>query len=389
MAPAGSGRGSGEGGRKLAEYERRRSFARTPEPGGEQGGGAADGADGPEAGLPRFVIQEHSATRLHWDLRLEHDGVLASWALPRGLPTDPEQNRMAAHTEDHPLSYLDFEGEIPKGNYGAGTMRIVDRGRYEIESWSETKVVFELHGERQRGRYALFSTERERDRLPGGGKNWLIHRMDPPDPDREPLPEDLEPMRASPAPGDRPPDEDGWAFEIEWRGARVLAALSGGRLELWGPAGSGEGGAAPFPELRDLARQVGIRDALLDGVVVSLDADGQPDAERLKRRLTAGSESAVRRLAEREPATLILFDLLHLDGSSLLALPLRERREVLEAMELEGPAWRTPAVHVGEGEAFLHAAAAQGVAGAIAKRLDSPYEPGADSGAWLRLPTGI
>src|SRR5690242_8504664 len=174
-------------GRKgLDTYRAKRDFAATPEP--DDSGPAPDGD-----GLPRFVIQEHSATRLHWDLRLEHDGALASWAIPNGLPWAPKDNRIAVHTEDHPLEYLEFHGEIPKGNYGAGTMTIWDRGTYELLKWEPRKVEVHLHGERISGRYALFAIGAGGDEV----KDWMIHRMDPPaDPDAEPMPERLVPMLA-------------------------------------------------------------------------------------------------------------------------------------------------------------------------------------------------
>ena len=151
---------------RLASFEAKRDFAKTPEPrgGGErsrEGAGAA----------PRFVIHEHSARRMHWDLRLEHDGVLVSWALPRGLPEQPKVNHIAQHTEDHPLEYLDFEAEIPKGSYGAGTIRIWDRGTYDELKWEPRKVEVALHGERVEGRYALFA-------IGEGATDWMIHRMD-------------------------------------------------------------------------------------------------------------------------------------------------------------------------------------------------------------------
>ena len=157
---------------RLERYRAKRDFKATPEPSGE--------ADAPEAGL-RFVVQEHSARSMHWDLRLEHAGTLASWAIPRGIPPDPQRNNLAVRTEDHPLEYLDFAGEIPRGEYGAGTMRIYDRGTYDLHKFRDAEVMVTFHGERVRGRYVLFRTD---------GANWMIHRMDPPeDPDREPLPE--------------------------------------------------------------------------------------------------------------------------------------------------------------------------------------------------------
>ena len=152
-----------------------RDFDATPEPSG-------DGSDGATP-ASRFVIQQHDATRLHWDLRLERDGVLVSWALPRGVPWTPKVNRLAVHTEDHPLEYLDFEGDIPDGSYGAGNMFVWDRGTYEIEKWEDRKCTVVLHGAKVEGKHALFATR---------GRDWMIHRMDPPaDPSRTPVPDDL------------------------------------------------------------------------------------------------------------------------------------------------------------------------------------------------------
>src|SRR5436190_8026734 len=152
---------------KLAEYRAKRDFAKTHEPAGSGATSAEPAAAG------RFVVQEHHATRLHWDLRLEHDGTLASWAVPNGIPDDPKRNRLAVRTEDHPLEYLEFHGEIPKGNYGAGTMTIWDRGTYEVLKWEERKVEVALHGERAEGRFALFP-------IGPDPKDWMIHRMGAP-----------------------------------------------------------------------------------------------------------------------------------------------------------------------------------------------------------------
>ena len=181
---------------KLSDYEKKPDFSKTPEPGAS--GKKRQGK------LPRFVVQEHHATRLHWDLRLEHDGVLASWAVPNGIPEDPDDNRKAVHTEDHPLEYLTFHGEIPQGNYGAGKMTIWDTGTYEAHKWEAGKIVLTFHGERLNGRYALIRTDKQ-------GKDWLMHRMDPPvDPDAEPMPEGgIVPMLAEA--GKLASDEDKWA----------------------------------------------------------------------------------------------------------------------------------------------------------------------------------
>ena len=192
---------------RLASFQAKRDFAKTPEPrGGEEGAPDAGGA-------PRFVIHEHSARRMHWDLRLEHDGVLVSWALPRGLPERPKVNHIAPHTEDHPLEYLDFEAEIPKGSYGAGTIRIWDRGTYDELKWEPRKVEVALHGERVEGRYALFA-------IGEGERDWMIHRMDA-GPAVEPMPDRVVPMLARA--GTLPARDDGWAYEVKWDGVRAIA----------------------------------------------------------------------------------------------------------------------------------------------------------------------
>ncbi len=171
---------------------------------------------------------------MHWDLRLEREGTLASWAIPKGIPVDPKRNNLAVRTEDHPLEYLDFHGEIPAGHYGAGTMRIFDRGTFELHKWRDKEVMVTFHGERVRGRYVLFRTD---------GKNWMIHRMDPPeDPDREPMPEAIKPMLARS--GKLPPG-DGWAFEIKWDGVRAIGYAEGGRLRLESRNGSEHHAALP------------------------------------------------------------------------------------------------------------------------------------------------
>src|ERR1700758_934726 len=143
--------------RKLGTYERKRDFEKTPEPSGR----SRERKVVDREGLPRFVIHQHSARRLHWDLRLEHDGALVSWAVPKGMPEEPGENRFAAHTEDHPVESLDFHGEIPKGNYGAGSMTIWDQGTYEPLKWEPRKVEVLLHGERLNARYALFPIDKD------------------------------------------------------------------------------------------------------------------------------------------------------------------------------------------------------------------------------------
>jgi bifunctional non-homologous end joining protein LigD len=348
----------------LEAYRAKRDFGATPEPAGD--------VDAPETGQ-RFVVQEHSARSMHWDLRLEHDGALASWAVPKGIPTDPKRNNLAVRTEDHPLEYLDFHGEIPQGSYGAGTMRIYDRGTYELHKWRDKEVMVTFRGERVRGRYVLFKT---------GDKNWMIHRMDPPeDPDREPMPERIEPMLARTGP--LPRDDGGWAYEIKWDGVRAIGYAEGGRLRL--ASRNGTNITPRYPELRELGRALGTREAVLDGEVVALDEHGRPSFQRLQRRMHLTSEGQVRRLAQSEPVVYMIFDLLWLDGHSLLELTSEERRAALAELELAGPTWQAPAHHVGDGEALLAASRAQGLEGIVAKRLDCPYLPGRRSPGWVKV----
>jgi bifunctional non-homologous end joining protein LigD len=351
--------------KRLAEYEAKRSFERTPEPTG------AD--DAAMRGGNRFVIQEHHARRLHWDLRLERDGALASWALPRGVPPSPKDNRLAVRTEDHPLKYLEFQGEIPKGQYGAGRMLIWDRGTYETEKFTDDKVTVVFHGERVHGRYALFRTK---------GDDWMIHRMDPPDdPERVPVPEHVKPMLA--VLSTLPPDEEHWAYEVKWDGVRAIAFCESGRLRL--ESRTLRDITSHYPELRALAEELGAREVVLDGEIVAYDESGRPSFQRLQRRMHLASESAVRRRMADTPVTYVIFDLLHLDGRSLADLPYTERRDRLEELAPDGPSWQTPRNHRGDGAALLEATAKQGLEGIVAKRIDSRYLPGRRGRAWLKV----
>ena len=348
---------------RLSEYERKRAFERTPEP----RGGGADGEGG------RFVVQEHHARSLHWDLRLERDGVAVSWALPKGLPPHPKENRLAVHTEDHPLEYLTFEGEIPKGEYGAGTMEVWDRGTYEALEWTDQKVTVTLHGERVEGTYGLFPTK---------GKNWMIHRMDPPaDPGRVPMPSSVTPMLATL--GEFPRDDGGWAYELKWDGVRAIAYSDAGHLSL--ESRNGRDITSQYPELRALGAELASLQVILDGEVVAFDEEGRPDFQRLQRRMHLGSEAAVRRRIGDTPVTYVLFDLLFLEGRELYELPYTDRRKLLAELELDGPSWQTPAYHQGEGAKLLRLTKDQGLEGIVAKRLDSRYLPGRRSRSWIKV----
>ena len=376
----------------LKRYRDKRDFEKTPEPSGAGAAGAA-GAAGTGAKkrkaakrtkrapttrtTPRFVIHEHSATRLHWDLRLERDGVLASWAVPKGLPAAPKENHLAVWTEDHPLEYVDFHGEIPEGQYGAGTMKIWDHGTYEVLKWQPRKIEVALHGERVDARYALFA-------IADGDnpKEWMIHRMDPPaDAAREPMPEHVKPMLARA--GSLPSDERGWVYEIKWDGVRALAYSSPGELRL--ESRNLKDISQQYPELARLNRALSSHAAILDGEIVAFDEHGRPSFAALQRRMHVGSAAQAKRLANESPVTYMIFDLLWLDGHSTTTLTYEQRRELLGALALDGASWQTPEQLTGSGKDVLAATAEQQLEGILAKRLDSTYEPGARSAAWVKI----
>ena len=352
--------------KKLAAYEAKRDFKQTPEPGARVPRKAAR--------APRFVVQEHHARRLHWDFRLEHDGVLVSWAVPKGVPADPKKNHLAVHVEDHPLAYIDFAGVIPAGNYGAGQVSIWDHGTYEIEKWSDREVMVILHGKELQGRYVLFLTN---------GENWMIHRMDPPqDPGRKPIPERIEPMMAKLGSAIPKPDT-AWGFEFKWDGIRALSYVEGGRVRL--VSRSGEDITPRYPEVHAMGRAIGSREVILDGEVVALDDKGRPSFEQIQQRMGLTSESQVRRMVKLVPVTYMVFDLLWQDGHALMPQPYTERRRMLAALKLAGDSWQTPPYGKGGGQAMLEASAKAGLEGIMAKKLSSPYEPGRRSGAWVKV----
>ncbi len=349
-------------GEPLATYRAKRDFGVTPEPSPE--------VQLPHADKPRFVVQEHHARALHWDFRLERDGVLPSWAVPKGLPPDPKVNHLAVQTEDHPLSYIDFEGEIPKGEYGGGTVKVWDAGWYDLEKWEPKEVMFTLHGDRVQGKYVLIKTR---------GNQWLMHRMDPPqDPTREPFPSGLRPMLAKK--GTLPADDSAFGFEIAWGGRRVLVYVEGGRIEV--EDADGNNVTDRYPELSRLGRAVGSTEVVLDGELVGLDRDEQPMAGSPDRR-DVETDSALRRAARDHPVAVMLFDVLYLDGHMTTELTYTERRSRLEGLNLAGGNWQTPSYHKGDGAALLEAARGQGLPGVVAKRLDSAYAIGKRSADWV------
>ena len=351
----------------LSEYRSKRNAGSTPEPMGRRAQVRG------RKKRPRFVVQEHHARALHWDFRLEHEGVLVSWALPKGVPEDPKSNHLAVHTEDHPLEYGSFEGEIPAGEYGGGKVSIWDRGYFELEKWTDTEVMVVLHGSRISGRYVLFPTK---------GKNWMIHRMDPAPNDVQGLPERVRPMLASP--GMLPASDDGWAYEIKWDGVRAIAFIENGRIRL--QSRNDKELTSSFPELRELGAFMGTRQCVLDGEIVVLGEGGVPDFGRLQHRLHLAGAGAVAKQRAASPASYVIFDVVHLDGRPLFSLSYDERREQLEALELSGSSFTTADAYRGvRGEDILKVTAEAGLEGIIAKKRSSPYVQGKRSDAWIKI----
>lgn len=335
----------------LTDYRRKRNAARTPEP--IPSGVTATGDD------DRFVIQEHHARRLHYDLRLERGGVLASWAVPKNLPEDTGRNHLAVRTEDHPLEYLDFHGIIPPGEYGAGTMTVWDTGTYDTEKWRDDEVIVRLHGEKIEGRYALIRTEKDQ---------WLAHRMKQQSSSgrSEEFPTDLRPMLATA--GDvEELDGSTWAFEGKWDGYRAVVEVRDGEVRL--RARSGRDVTGEFPALGELAHVLDGHDAVLDGEIVAVDADGVTSFERLQRGATPEYR---------------VFDLLYLDGVSLIRKTYDDRRRVLEALAALTARLTVPDRLAGDGADALAESLECGWEGVVAKRRDSVYLPGKRGAAWIK-----
>ena len=364
---------------RLATYRSMRDASRTPEPVPSSGAGSESGSG------RSFVIQEHHARRLHYDVRLERDGVLVSWAVPKGPPTDPAVNHLAVQTEDHPLEYGSFEGTIPAGEYGGGEVRIWDAGSYDLEKWRDGKeIIATLHGRPGGGlggsaTFALIHTGgRDTD-----ARNWLMHRMRRPE--VRPLPEPVEPMLATLARPEDIVDEAEWAFEMKWDGIRVIAAVADGRVRLLSRAGREE--TERYPELVAELSRLGCREAVLDGEIVVLDPSGTPSFGLLQPRINLTRAADIMAAVRQAPAHLMLFDLLGLDGESLVRRPYQERRAALERLVPVrlGARIQVPPVFDGDLAAALDASAGFRLEGVVAKRLGSVYQPGRRAHTWLKI----
>jgi len=343
---------------RLRAYRRKRDPTRTPEPFGGQ-------TDGVHA--PIFVVQRHEARSLHYDFRLERDGALASWAVPKGIPLEKGDRRLAVHVEDHPLDYAAFEGAIPVGQYGAGRVEIWDAGTYElIDEKRDGGLTVRLDGERLRGVWTLVPAS-----LEGDPKNWLILRKD----EGGETARSWRPMLASSAA--TPPHGAGWVFEVKLDGYRALARVRGGEATLTSRNGNDLTGRFPGVA-RAVARAVHTPDCVLDGEVCGLDAAGTA-------RFSA--------LQQAQPGTRLVyyaFDLLERDGREVISLPLAERRVQLESLvepvDLDTGSVRISALFR-DGDELLAAVEEQALEGILAKREDSRYVPGRRSRDWLKVKT--
>jgi len=350
---------------RLVAYRRKRDATRTPEPipaavarRPSATGTAADGD-------PTFVIQEHHARRLHYDFRLEHDGVLVSWAVPKNLPDLPAQNHLAVRTEDHPLEYATFAGTIPSGEYGAGTVSIWDSGTYTVEKFridgaADGEVIVDLHGHRISGRYALIQTD---------GDQWLAHRMkDRPGGGGPPRPRDTAPMLATAGSVARLTAAQ-WAFEGKFDGFRLMVEADHGRLRL--RSRSGRDVTGEYPQLRPLAEELAEHHVVLDGEVVALDDRGVPSFHEIQNRARSGR------------IQFWAFDILHLDGRSLLRARYRDRRRILETLSAE-TCLTVPPLIDGDGHEALEFSRKHRWEGVVAKKWESTYQPGRRSASWVK-----
>jgi bifunctional non-homologous end joining protein LigD len=334
----------------LDEYRRKRHRGKTPEPfGSKRKRGAA----------PRFVIQRHDARRLHYDFRLERHGALASWAVPKGVPMRKGERHLAVHVEDHPLEYGDFEGVIPAGEYGAGTVEIWDRGTYElVEEKRNGGLTVRLHGERLEGEWALIPAH-----LDGDPKNWLLLRHDAGDG----AVGGYLPMLATSS--ESLPVGKEWVYEPKWDGFRAIVTVAGGEVTF--TSRNGNDLTRRFPGVaRAAAAAITTPDAVLDGEICALDDRGRSRFSLLQE----GSGTPV----------LMLFDLLELDSQPIVAEPLSERRRRLEQIVGDGGGVLV-SPQFDDGPALLAAAREQELEGVVAKRSDSPYRSGRRSTDWHKL----
>jgi bifunctional non-homologous end joining protein LigD len=344
---------------QLESYSQKRSFDKTPEPRPTQviGEGRA------------FVVHRHHASRLHYDLRLEQNGVLKSWAVPKGLPPRPGIKRLTVNVEDHPLEYVNFEGAIPKGEYGGGMMWKYAQGRYQTTKEKEDGFYFQLQSRELNGEYRMHRTK---------DNQWLLERVDTPQIDW--LRDRVEPMLARPA--HKPPASEDYLYELKWDGIRALVSLDEGVVTIRGRNGLDV--TKQFPELMIPEQAFRATSALFDGEIVCLETDARPNFATVIHRMQQRSEGAIERAKAKHPAVCYVFDCLYLDGRAIVNEPLIRRREWLQDAIRKNPTYRVSEA-VDEGATFIAAVKQLGLEGVMAKQRNSPYVPGKRSDCWLKI----
>src|SRR6202140_4900753 len=399
--------------KKLAEYRKKRHFDKTAEPAGSAA----------SSSKKRFVIQKHAATRLHYDLRLEVDGVMKSWAVPKGPSLNPGDKRLAVHVEDHPLEYRKFEGVIPKGQYGGGEVIVWDQGSYELEGHLDAdaqlargELKFVLHGKKVRGSFVLVELKNSKVK-----NEWLLikHRDEFADPlwDAEKHPQSIvsgrtledvklgRPARMpldandiSSLPGarkvpmprfipltlaslsEKPFSNPDWLFEVKWDGVRGIAYVTNGEVSV--RSRPGRDISLEYPEVRDLTSQLDATEAIIDGELVALDAAGRSNFQKLQNR--AGVRNPSQQLLESIPTTYYAFDLLYCDGYDLRNVPLEKRKELLKQILHPNSQIRYSEHEIEKGKELYEAATQQSLEGIIGKKRDSAYV-GQRTSLWLKF----
>ena len=347
--------------RSLEPYGKKREFKKTPEPGPAVKAGRGNA----------FVVHRHHASHLHYDLRIERDGILKSWAVPKGLPQRPGIKRLAVEVEDHPLNYLNFEGKIPKGEYGGGDMWIYALGRYQVTKEKKNGFYFRLQSKELNGEYRIYNT---------GGKNWLCERVDTPQVDY--LRTRVEFMLSESR--ERVPTGDGYLYEIKWDGIRAMISLDEGEIRIL--SRNGKDLTASFPELLKPEESFRATNGLFDGEIVCLDPGGKPVFKNVIHRMQQTTEHAVARARAKFPAICYIFDGLYLDGRPIINDTLERRRVWIKDVVKSDSSYRVSDA-VDQGPDLFRAAGAMGLEGIMAKERTSTYQVGKRSPQWLKIKT--
>lgn len=344
---------------QLEAYTKKRDFNKTPEP-------LAKIIEGPGT---NFVVHRHHATNLHYDLRLEQDGVLKSWAVPRGLPPYPGVKRLAVQTEDHPMKYLTFDGQIPKGQYGAGEMWIYALGKYTITKDKKDGFYFRLSSKELNGEYRIYKIK---------PKEWLLERVDSPQVNF--IHDQIEPMLSGTA--TEPPDSDEYLHEIKWDGIRALISLEDGQVRIM--TRNQNDVTKQFPELAAADKAFRATCGLFDAEIVCLDKSGKADFKKVIHRLMSSGETTIQKNSRTSPVYCYIFDCLYLDGRSLIHEPLLKRRAWMrDAIKPETSYRISEAVE--DGQALFDAAREHQLEGIISKEKNGKYLPGKRSDLWQKV----